>query len=159
MLSLLLRRLGCDPRWELRLAVTPAGARRRFASVTAIGQGRGDLGGRMRQAIDACPPGPVVLIGADIPALRAAHVAAAFRLLGAHDLVFGPAMDGGFWLFGARRRPPPSALFKKIRWSTPYALADTLARLPQTFKIGFTDTLEDVDDATAYYRLKPRRGF
>ena len=159
MLSLLFRRLGRDRRWKLRLAVTPAGARRRFARVAAFAQGRGDLGGRMRRAIDACPPGPVVLIGADIPALRAAHIATAFRLLGARDLVFGPATDGGFWLVGGRRRPLPPSLFKQVRWSSRHALADTLAHLPPTLKIGFADTLEDVDAAASYCRLKPRRGF
>ncbi len=113
----------------------------------------------MRRAIETCPPGPVVLVGADIPALDARHIAGAFRLLGRHDLIFGPAEDGGFWLVGARdpRRLP--RLFERVRWSGPYALADTLAGLPRRIKIGYADKLEDVDDGDAYRRLKPRRGF
>jgi glycosyltransferase A (GT-A) superfamily protein (DUF2064 family) len=113
----------------------------------------------MRRALCGCRPGPVVLVGADIPALRARHVAAAFRLLGDRDLVFGPAADGGFWLVGARcpcRLPP---LFERVRWSSPHALADTLARLPRRITIGFVEPLEDVDDGDAYRRLAPRRGF
>jgi hypothetical protein len=31
--------------------------------------------------------------------------------------------------------------------------------LPRNLKIGFVDRLEDVDDAEAYRRLAPRRGF
>jgi rSAM/selenodomain-associated transferase 1 len=156
MLALLLRRLGRDRRWRLRLAVTPDRAARRFRGCECRGQGGGDLAQRMRRAIAACPPGPVVLVGADIPALGARHAAAAFRILGGKDFVFGPAEDGGFWLVGARRRPP---LFAAVRWSSRHALADTLAGLPKGAAIGFVETLEDVDDAAAYRRLRPKRGF
>ena len=89
----------------------------------------------------------------------AGHVAAAFRLLGSHDVVFGPAEDGGFWLVGARRSPRLPPLFGRVRWSGPYALADTLAGLPRRVSVGFADPLEDVDDGEAYRRLMPRRGF
>ena len=94
------------------------------------------------------PPGPVVLVGSDIPALRAGHVARAFRLLGRNDFVFGPAGDGGFWLVGARRlKPMPRALFAGVRWSTAQALADTLAGLPSGYSKDLADTLDDIDDA------------
>jgi uncharacterized protein len=163
MIALLLRRLAHDRRWRLRIAVTPDKARHHARhwrrGIEAVGQGGGDLGVRMRRALDDCPLGPVVLVGGDIPALAAGHVAAAFRLLGSHDLVFGPAEDGGFWLFGARhpRHLPP--LFEQVRWSGPHALADTLAGLPQRVSVGFAGRLEDVDDGEAYRRLAPRRGF
>jgi glycosyltransferase A (GT-A) superfamily protein (DUF2064 family) len=113
----------------------------------------------MRRALAACPAGPAVLVGSDIPALRASDVAEAFRLLGRHDLVFGPAEDGGFWLVGARhpRHLPP--VFERVRWSGPDALADTLAGLPRRITVGYAATLEDVDDADAHLRLAPKRGF
>ena len=107
----------------------------------------------------ACPPGPAVLIGADIPAVEAPHIADAFRLLGRHDLVFGPAADGGFWLVGARRSPRLPPLFGKVRWSGPHALADVLGNLPRRVSVGFAARLEDVDDAAALRRLAPRRLF
>ena len=163
MIALLLRRLAQDRRWRLRIAVTPDKARHQARhwrrSIEAVGQGGGNLGVRMRCALADCPPGPVVLVGGDIPALAAGHVAAAFRLLGGHDLIFGPAEDGGFWLVGTRhpRHLPP--LFGGVRWSGPYALADTLAGLPQRIRVGFVERLEDVDDGGAYRRLAPRRGF
>jgi len=163
MIALLLRRLAKDGRWRLRIVVTPDKTHRRARhwrrGVEAVGQGSGDLGIRMRRAIETCRPGPVVLVGADIPALDARHAAAAFHLLGSRDLVFGPAEDGGFWLVGARhpRRLPP--LFERVRWSGPDALADTLASLPRRIRVGYVDSLEDVDDGDAYRRLQPRRGF
>jgi hypothetical protein len=163
MIALLLRRLAKDGRWRLRIVVTPDKTHRRARhwrrGVEAVGQGSGDLGIRMRRALETCRPGPVVLVGADIPALDARHAAAAFHLLGSRDLVFGPAEDGGFWLVGARhpRRLPP--LFERVRWSGPEALADTLAGLPRRIRVGYVDRLEDVDDADAYRRLQPRRGF
>jgi uncharacterized protein len=163
MIALLLRRLAKDGRWRLRIVVTPDKTHRRARhwrrGVEAVGQGSGDLGIRMRRALETCQPGPVVLVGADIPALDARHAAAAFHLLGSRDLVFGPAEDGGFWLIGARhpRRLPP--LFERVRWSGPEALADTLAGLPRRIRVGYVDRLEDVDDGDAYRRLQPRRGF
>jgi rSAM/selenodomain-associated transferase 1 len=160
MIARLLRRLGRDRRWQLRLAVTPDHAarrmRRRRHGLVTLGQGPGDLGVRMHRALKEAPPGPVVLVGADIPALEARHIAAAFRLLGHHDLVFGPAADGGFWLIGARRRPRLPPLFARVRWSSPEALADTLSGLPRGVSVGFVDTLEDVDDGPAYCRLRGR---
>lgn len=163
MLATLLRRLALDRRWRLRLAVTPDEARHRaqrlHPAAVGVGQGKGDLGMRMRRALRTCPPGPAVLVGADIPALTARHIWAAFRLLGTHDLVFGPAADGGFWLVGARHPCHLPALFNGVRWSGPHALADTLSGLPRRITVGLADRLEDVDDADGYRRLLPRRGY
>ena len=99
------------------------------------------------------PPGPVVLVGSDIPALRPRHIAHAFRLLGRTDFVFGPATDGGFWLVGARRlKAMPRGLFIGVRWSTAQALADTLATLPSGYSVGRADTLDDIDDGQDLHR-------
>jgi uncharacterized protein len=163
MLAWLLRRLGRDRRWRLRLAVTPDRARFRRRlwprDAPVAGQGGGDLGERMRHALAACPPGPAVLVGTDIPALSPPHIANAFRRLGNHDLVFGPAADGGFWLVGARRSPRLPLLFGRVRWSSRYALEDALANLPHHVSVGFAATLQDVDDGASSRRLAPRRGF
>jgi rSAM/selenodomain-associated transferase 1 len=163
MIARLLRLLATDRRWRLRLAVTPDKARHRaqfwLGQIVSVGQGGGDLGVRMRRALRDCPPGPAVLVGADIPALAVRHVWAAFRLLGSHDLAFGPAEDGGFWLAGVRHPRHLPAVFNGVRWSGPHALGDTLASLPRRMTVGFAERLEDVDDADAYRRLLPRRGF
>jgi uncharacterized protein len=91
----------------------------------------------------------VVLVGCDIPAMAARHIAAAFQLLGRHDVVFGPARDGGFWLVGCRHRPPA---FGAVRWSSEHALSDALGNLPRSMSVGFAATLDDVDDGVAYRR-------
>lgn len=146
----LLRRLE-DPRWRLVLAVAPDTARTSRgwpAHLARLPQGRGDLGARMARAMAAMPPGPVCLIGADIPRVGKGHIAHAFAALGRHDAVFGPAPDGGFWLVGLRRAaPPPPGFFHGVRWSTGHALADSIATLPG-LRIALADTLGDVDNAS-----------
>ncbi|MBI6630692.1 TIGR04282 family arsenosugar biosynthesis glycosyltransferase [Pontibaca salina] len=140
-----------DPRWHLLLAVTPdrAGMASRIwpADLARIPQGGGDLGTRMARAMRAAPAGPVCVIGADIPALRRRHVARAFAALGAHDAVFGPARDGGYWLVGLKHshRVPPS-IFADVRWSSPHALSDSMASLPDA-RIALVDHLRDIDTA------------
>jgi len=151
MLARSLRRLGHDPRWSLRLAVTPDRAARQLG---AHPQGRGDLGARMKRGLATCPPGRKLLVGSDIPDLCPAHIAEAFALLGRHDVVFGPASDGGFWLVGCRHRPPG---FGTVRWSSEHALADILGNLPKALSVGFAATLDDVDDGATYRRIMRRR--
>ena len=163
MIALLARRLGRDRRWRMRLAVSPdravATARPHGARIPGEPQGGGDLGERMRRALGRSRGRPVVLIGGDIPGIAARHIAEAYRLLGRHDIVFGPAADGGFWLVGLPPRRVMLALFGAVRWSSPSALADTLSALPKRLSVGFAARLEDVDDAEAWRRLSPRRGF
>ncbi len=158
-----IRRLANDRRWTPWLFVTPDDAlghpvwRSAGPRPQLCPQGRGDLGQRMTLPFRVLPSGAVVLVGSDIPALRADHVARAFRLLGRNDFVFGPASDGGFWLVGARRlKPMPRALFAGVRWSTARALADTLAGLPSGYSRGLADMLDDVDDARDLLRLQIR---
>ena len=141
-----------DPRWETVLAVSPDGARlavpsRPRLNAAQIGQGRGDLGARMARLFRGLPPGPAVIVGADIPGVRRAHVSRAFAALGAHDAVFGPALDGGYWLVGMKRlRPPPPGIFARVRWSSRHALADSMATLPG-WRVARVDVLRDVDEA------------
>ena len=72
-----------------------------------------DLGDRMRHALNHAlafggPDGGAcdraIVVGTDIPDLDAGHVDGAVRLLERHDVVFGPAVDGGYYLLGVRRR-------------------------------------------------------
>ena len=160
-----IRHLAKDRRWTVWLFITPDDALehpawRAVPRARRRPQGSGDLGQRMRAPFRQLPPGPVVLVGSDIPAMRRQHVAHAFGLLGRDDLVFGPASDGGYWLVGARRsRPLPRELFAKVRWSTPWALADTLVAIPAELSVAFADMLDDVDDAEDLQRYLKRRRF
>ena len=154
----LLRRLS-DPRWRIVLAVSPdrEGLQSRVwpGALPRRPQGRGDLGARMARMLADVPCGPACLIGADIPGIRRAHVAAAFSSLGDHDAVFGPAHDGGYWLMGLRhpRRQPPG-FCRNVRWSTEHALADTLVTLPD-HRIALIDRLRDVDSADDLPMTRP----
>jgi rSAM/selenodomain-associated transferase 1 len=145
----LLQRVAHDRRWHTILAVSPdAGLASRCwpRGVARIGQGRGDLGRRMQRIMERMPPGPVVIVGTDVPGIEPAHIAEAFRRLGRHDAVFGPATDGGYWLVGLKRRPRLLHPFANVRWSSRHALADTLANLAGR-SVPFVATLSDVDDA------------
>jgi rSAM/selenodomain-associated transferase 1 len=163
-LHALIARVARDSPWRCWLAVTPdefaAHARRRWRflprDLAVIGQGRGDLGQRMAASFARLSSGPAVLIGSDIPAVTRAHIDAAFAALGRHDAVFGPAEDGGYWLVGQRRLRPMPRLFRGVRWSTPHALADTLANLAPGQSHALVATLADVDDGAAYARLRSR---
>lgn len=154
-LSNILRRLTQPRRWKSVLAVSPGTA---LASsvwprgIAQMHQGAGDLGMRMQRVFSHMPPGPVVIIGTDIPQINAGHIAQAFRLLGSHDAVFGPAGDGGYWLVGLKRSPRTQKIFSHVRWSSAHTLRDTLLNLSQS-SVGFLEELDDVDDGKSYERL------
>jgi uncharacterized protein len=156
----LLHRLARDRRWRCHLALTPdrdvAGARPwPIARTRYRRQGSGDLGHRLERVFRRLSPGPVLVIGSDIPAISASHIAAGFKALGTAEAVFGPAADGGYWAIGLRRRPRlPRGLFAGVRWSSAHALADTIVSLPRGLPIAFLETLDDIDDADAHRRWR-----
>ncbi|MDX2205618.1 MAG: DUF2064 domain-containing protein, partial [Hyphomicrobiaceae bacterium] len=155
-----MRRLARDPRWEAVIAVAPdtaVGQPIWPRGLRRVPQGRGDLGARMQRMLDRMPPGPVVVVGTDIPRIRPAHVAQAFGLLGRADAVLGPAGDGGYWLVGLSRRRRRLTPFGRVRWSSPDALSDTLANLARSTVL-LAATLEDVDDAAGLKRDALRIG-
>jgi len=97
----------------------------------------------------------VVVIGTDIPDLSAAILEEALSQLNSYDAVFGPADDGGFYLFGLRSSPPPG-LFRNIAWSTSAVLEQSLAAakeiglsvapLDSLPKLRDIDTVDDLKD-------------
>lgn len=149
-----------DRRWRLVLAVSPD--REGLASrvwpddLSRIPQGTGNIGERMRRVFRALPPGPVVIVGADIPGITRACVAEAFRALGRAPAVIGPAEDGGYWLVGLRRTCGVSPrLFEGVRWSGEHARQDTIETLPAP--VIEVETLRDVDTAEDLAYLKRLR--
>ncbi len=156
----LLARVSGSHAWHTTLAIAPDAAAAWPVwprGVARMRQGQGDLGARMQRIMQETPPGPVVIIGTDVPGIRSTHIAQAFRLLGGHDAVFGPARDGGYWLVGLRRRPRLLRPFDRVRWSTEHALTDTLANL-NCRSIGQLPTLSDVDDARDFTSTAARFG-
>lgn len=126
-------------------------------SCRRIAQGRGDLGQRMQRVMDGMPPGPVVIIGSDVPEITSDHIARAFKMLESADVVIGPSPDGGYWLVGLRRRPRVARLFDRVRWSHAETLSDTLANA-SGLRVRWLEQLEDVDDAGDFARLGTRAG-
>ncbi len=158
----LILRLARDPRWRCHLVVTPDSfdGRERFWPLPCpvIKQGRGNLGLRMRRAFEAMPPGPAVLVGSDIPDLAPDHIVKAFAALGRADAVFGPAEDGGYWLVGLSSRALRADPFGDVAWSSPRALADTMANLPKGHSIAMLDKLGDIDVGADHARWRMRAG-
>lgn len=155
-LDRLTRTLGRDPRWRLWLAVAPDRPLDWVRAGTAISQGPGSLGERLTRVIDALPPGPVVVLGSDTPTVTRSDVTEAFRVLGSHRAVFGPAPDGGYWLIGLRRGFREALPFEGVRWSTPDALADTMGNLAGC-PVVLLRVQEDIDDGMALKRYRRRR--
>lgn len=150
-----------NPRWRCWLAISPDGAvhGHRFwpKAFRPFKQGAGDIGQRMERAMAHMPPGSVVIIGTDVPAITGHHIEAAFKALGHHDVVFGPAADGGYWLVGARRSPGVPDVFSNVRWSSSHTLEDSLANLRrQGLKVALLEPLQDIDDGAAYWKWQAR---
>jgi uncharacterized protein len=87
----------------------------------------------------------ICIIGTDCLELTRNVIEDAFRKLLTHDIVIGPANDGGYYLLGMNYLC--NKLFQNKQWSTSTVLADTVA---DTRMLGLTswqlETLTDVDE-------------
>jgi rSAM/selenodomain-associated transferase 1 len=92
-------------------------------------QATGDLGRRMKAffAQSLARYERVVLIGSDSPDLPNEYVTQAIEALESHDVVLGPATDGGYYLVGVARQLPE--IFDGIDWGTAQVWEQTLAHL------------------------------
>ena len=111
----------------------------------------GDLGDRLRRAfaIGFREADCVAVVGTDVPDLDARVVARAFDLVagpGSPEVVFGPALDGGYYLL-ALDRPAPG-LFDGIAWSTGSVLRESIRRAKDLgLTVSLLDPLADIDRA------------
>lgn len=142
-----------NPTWTVRLYTTPARVLKWSLGglwrddLERRDQGSGDLTDRLEKGLTEAPLGKVLFIGADAPDLNAAFLARAFKALDGHDAVFGPASDGGFWLFGLKKTVRTPSPFHKVRWSTEHALEDVRRNLPTPSSISYLPQLVDIDTA------------
>jgi uncharacterized protein len=129
----------------------------------AVPQGEGDLGERMTRAFQCllshAPKSSVpqaILIGADLPCLTHDDLRNAFDRLNDHDVVLGPADDGGYYLIGVRGQwcSEYQRLLEGIAWSTDQVFSQTMQVIQD---VGLTvDTLgmrEDIDTLDSLKRL------
>ena len=114
---------------------------------TYLPQFAGGLGNRLHQAFvkNFCSGmNAVVAIGADCPQLSAHHFEQAFEELQTHDVVLGPAADGGYYLIGLNS--PHLELFEGIPWGTGDVFAQTVAIATRlNLSIATLEQLRDVD--------------
>ena len=110
-------------------------------------QGEGDLGQRMKSAFQtafAAGMEGVAIVGTDCPGLDAKIMGQAFEQLNGHDLVLGPATDGGYYLIGLRRVIPE--LFAGINWGTSQVREKTVAiAISLGLAVAYLPPLFDVD--------------
>jgi rSAM/selenodomain-associated transferase 1 len=136
--------------------------------VKLIDQVGDDLGERMAQAFEtlfARGYKHAMIVGTDVPSLPLEQYKQAMDLLGSHDLVLGPALDGGYYLIGLNRSIP--ALFAGIPWSTDQVLNMTqekasalglkVALLAPWRDVDTIDDLQALVEASALDAQKPKR--
>jgi uncharacterized protein len=108
----------------------------------------GDLGVKMEAAfatVFALGYTKAVIIGSDCYELTTAVIEQAFVQLHRHDVVVGPALDGGYYLLGMKQ--PHPTLFANKNWSTPQVLPHTLANLTDLQLSHFMlPLLRDIDE-------------
>ncbi|MGB3626085.1 MAG: TIGR04282 family arsenosugar biosynthesis glycosyltransferase [Henriciella sp.] len=124
------------------------------ASIPRFAQAPGDLGDRLKQAMIEAPHGPVIFIGADAPGIRSRHLRQAGLALRHKGAVFGPANDGGFWLFGLSQQLRRPDIFDEVRWSTPHAMEDVWSDLPADSRVTLLAQLTDIDVAEDWKTYK-----
>lgn len=148
---------------EVVVAYTPAAARPAFTKLAPdarlMAQPRAGFGTRLRSALDAghAQGKHVVLIGTDSPTLPAAIVRRGFAQLERADCALGLAMDGGYYLIGARE-PLPRSLFARMPWSSGTVGAETLRRARDAgLRVALLPTWYDVDDEVGLARVAADR--
>jgi uncharacterized protein len=101
---------------------------------TVFPQNGDGIAGRLADAVArvfARGPGPLLIVWPDLPQLRREHAVAALEDLNTGcDVVFGPAIDGGFYLIGLARPLPKLFELSEQAWRNADAmtLAVTAAR-------------------------------
>jgi len=113
----------------------------------------GDLGATLHEALTVllarCPDG-ALLMGADVPLIGSATIAAAARILrdgGTRDVALVPSPDGGYCLIGVRCAQAAAPLFAPMAWGGPQVLAQTLRRAAaHRLKTRLLAPVRDIDD-------------
>ena len=106
-----------------------------------------DLGEKMKNAFkDVLQKkySKAVIIGTDCAELNSAIVDNAFEQLNHHDIVIGPAADGGYYLLGMKKLH--TRLFENMEWSTPAVFDKTISICNHhNYSYFILPTLHDVD--------------
>lgn len=90
-----------------------------------------DLGERMWNALNQAleQSDGAIVVGSDCPFIGVEYLQQAADALKTHDVVLGPATDGGYVLLGIRK---PVPVFTGIDWGTEHVLKQTINRLEES---------------------------
>lgn len=150
-----------DACYEIAVTYSPAEAAQEMrawlgSGLQLIAQSGANLGERMQKAFsDGFSRGykNIIIIGSDCPAVTNELIISALEKLKSHDVVIGPAYDGGYYLIGLCRSEPK--LFAGIDWSTELVLKQTIERCTALHRsYVLLPELRDIDriEDLAYYR-------
>lgn len=110
-------------------------------------QNGNNLGERMKNAfIKGFQDGyeRIVLIGSDLPDINSKHIKNGLQNLKTNNVVFGPAIDGGYYLIGMTKMY--DFIFDDKPWSKPHLLEVTLEELKQNnISFALLESLNDID--------------
>lgn len=121
-------------------ALRPDGVR----LLAQVGVGLGSRLAHAHRTLHEAGAERVVLVGADCPTVDSDALQAAVARLDDHDVVLGPAGDGGYTLVGTRMCAP--SLFSEVPMSTAHTGADTLAQAGRLgLRTALLDTRPDLD--------------
>jgi hypothetical protein len=93
----------------------------------------------------------VLIVGIDSPTFEPGIYPEAFRLLATHEIVLGPAEDGGYYLIGLSK--PVPELFSGIDWGTERVLKQTLAAAANR-PLALLPPCYDIDTPRDLHRLR-----
>ncbi|MGO1394098.1 MAG: TIGR04282 family arsenosugar biosynthesis glycosyltransferase [Halomonas sp.] len=125
--------------------------------VTLRTQLDGDLGSRVRYALNSSP-GSAMVMGSDCPSITSELISVCAQQLAIHDVVILPAEDGGYGLVGTRQDYP--ALFADIPWGSQSVLAATRQRIETLgLEAAYPATIWDVDRPEDWRRWKALDNF
>lgn len=106
-----------------------------------------DLGERMSNAFqNSFEKGfkKCIIIGSDCPAIEPKHLEKSLINLDTTDVVFGPAIDGGYYLLGMNKYYPE--LFKNVEWSSEKVLDQSISIcINKNLKHHLLEPLRDID--------------
>lgn len=86
----------------------------------------------------------IILIGSDLPDINQHHLKEGLNSLQEHEVVFGPAEDGGYYLIGLTKMH--DFIFENKPWSQSNLLEETMNELTQKgIKFSTLVTLNDID--------------
>ena len=141
---------------------SPVFLRRTMGRNTLFIKQRGsNIGTRMQNAIDdvlRLGYEKVILIGTDIPELKAETINASLDLLTGNDVVIGPTYDGGYYLIGMKAAHPEA--FNAELFRVPDVLDETVRSLINAgITVGKTDCYSDMDvpEDLAGFRRRMRK--